>query len=350
MKNIIAASLLMVNVPAMAGVTGFVWSDCLGVSCTPSALYQYNSSGATNTVTRSSAGTYSVLLPAIASFGGNAQVTAYSTNGHCQIESWYPLGSDQYVNVACFDTAGLRADAMFDLLFFDQSTWTTTSRRESAYAWADQPSPAGAYRPSASYRYTSTSGRITITKVFTGTYDVYVPNMRTRGIVPMISSYGSTAARCAALDWYAQGTGLNVRVECTNVSGALTDTLFSFAVSAGAPAGADVGADFQGAGIAVDSFGNVDTSSSFYDVGTLRDSDVVSSRLAVGSFDVTLPGLADYYDTFIVTAQSSAIGTRCNVGYWVSDGIDTVLHVDCMDAAGSPADAGFIALWQTSSP
>lgn len=350
MKNIAALSLMLVNVPAIAGVTGYAWSDCGSASCTPSSAYQYNSSGGVNEVTRNSAGSYTVRMPGIASSGGNAQVSAYGTNGHCQIENWYPSGSDQYVNVACFDAAGTRADSLFDVLFFDQGAWTTTSRRESAYVWAEQPSAVAAYRPSSSYRYSSTNRRITVTKVYTGTYDVYFPNMRTRGIVPVVSSYGSSPSRCAALDWFAQGTGLTVRVECNDVAGSLLDTYFSLAIAAGAPAGADSGADFQGAGIAVDGFGVVDTTSSFYDVPGFTDADVSVAALGTGYYEVTLPGLADYYDTFIVTAQPGAIGTRCNVGGWFPSGSDTHVIVDCYNAAGSATNAAFVLLWQTSSP
>jgi hypothetical protein len=72
-------------------------------------------------------------------------------------------------------------------------------------------------------------------------------------------------------------------------------------------------------------------------------------RTGPGEFDVTLPGLAPYYDTFLVTAQPSAIGTRCNVGYWFPDGADTVMHVDCFDGLGNAYDAGFTVVWQTST-
>jgi hypothetical protein len=350
MSRIAAMSLLMVASPAMAGVSGWVWNDCPTTSCTTSSLYQDNSSGGSNFTTRLSAGYYEVTFPGIASAGGNAQVTAYSTNGSCQIESWYPSGADQLVYVACYDAVGNPADTMFDLLFYDHGTWTAPNPIESAYAWSDLANPLTKHYLPASYRYNSAGGRISVTKVTTGTYDVMVPNMRKRGIVPMVTAYGYTPARCAALDWFAQGNGLAVRVECTDTNGSLMDTQFSFAVTAGSPpANADTNLPFLGAGLSVDGFGLLNTTESWYDVPGYLDSDVTVLRSSPGEFDVTLPGLAPYYDTFLVTAQPSAIGTRCNVGYWYSTGYDTVLHVDCYDGLGNAYDAGFTVVWQTST-
>src|SRR5207302_517489 len=48
-------------------------------SYTPSSWYQFNSSGATNTVVRTGVGAYTALLPNLGAYTGHVQVTAYGT-------------------------------------------------------------------------------------------------------------------------------------------------------------------------------------------------------------------------------------------------------------------------------
>lgn len=347
----LSTAALLAPVTAEAGVSGWIWNSCPTSSCIPDPLYQANSSGAQNEVTRVAAGTYEVRMPGIAVNGGTAQVSAYNTDGHCQIEGWFPSGADQLVNVACFDTAGNRADSFFDLLFYDHGNWLAPNPTESAYAWANDASNPASYFPSPSYRYNSAGGRISVQRIIAGEYHVTVPRVRARNVVAMVSAYGSTAARCQAVDWFASGASLLVMVECTDLLGTPTDSRFVLGVSAGEPpADADSNLAFQGAGIRFDYSGNVDRPKSWYAVPGHFDFEVTRTSVGTGSYDVLLPGLADLYDTFLVTTSSGSSGDRCNIGYWWNDGVDTTVHVDCYDALGASIDSGFTLLWQTSSP
>jgi hypothetical protein len=83
---------------------------------------QFNSSGASNTVARSAAGVYAVRLPGLAVPRGHVQVTAWSDTAdsmRCKVASWTFTGSDETVNVRCFDVTGAAADARFAMTFVD---------------------------------------------------------------------------------------------------------------------------------------------------------------------------------------------------------------------------------------
>jgi hypothetical protein len=55
-------------------------------SYTPPLAYQFNSSGATNTVVRTGVGAYTATLPFLAAYTGHVQVTAYGTGSErCKV-------------------------------------------------------------------------------------------------------------------------------------------------------------------------------------------------------------------------------------------------------------------------
>jgi hypothetical protein len=86
----------------------YLWADQpTAPSYTPSLAYQFNSSGATNTVVRTGVGRYTAKLPNLGSQTGQVQVTAYGTGSErCKVERWYPSGTTQQVNVRCFTSTG----------------------------------------------------------------------------------------------------------------------------------------------------------------------------------------------------------------------------------------------------
>ena len=76
-------------------------------SYTPSTVYQWNSTGASNTIQRSGVGTYTVVFPGQTFVGGTAEVTAYGAgSGYCKVQNWYSDGVNQNVVVRCFSTSG----------------------------------------------------------------------------------------------------------------------------------------------------------------------------------------------------------------------------------------------------
>jgi hypothetical protein len=91
-------------------------------SYTPSA-YQFNDTGASNTITRSGVGVYSVQFPVLSLGYGDVQVTAYGSGSeYCKVAYWMPGAG---VQVRCFSSAGAPVDAGFDVTFLS-SIWPRT--------------------------------------------------------------------------------------------------------------------------------------------------------------------------------------------------------------------------------
>jgi hypothetical protein len=97
------------------GPRAYVWANLQNsASYTPSLSYQYNSNGATNTITRSGVGVYQVRLPGLGTVSGHVQVTAYGAGStRCKVQSWTTTVGAKLVNVRCFDTAGAPGDSRY---------------------------------------------------------------------------------------------------------------------------------------------------------------------------------------------------------------------------------------------
>ena len=85
-------SLLYQSRSAPLGAEGrgiaFLWANGpTSASYTPASGYNYNSTGATNTITRSSTGVYVVNVPNL-SYEGDVQVTAYGGPSRCKVTGW----------------------------------------------------------------------------------------------------------------------------------------------------------------------------------------------------------------------------------------------------------------------
>lgn len=85
--------------PAQTG-TGFVWAgEISDPSPTPSAQYQFNSTGGTNTITRAEVGSYQIIFPGLgdaSAAGGTVEVSARvgPSPASCKIQSWSSFGAD----------------------------------------------------------------------------------------------------------------------------------------------------------------------------------------------------------------------------------------------------------------
>ena len=98
--------------------SAYAWAnDPSNPSYTPSATYQFDSAGGSITITRSSAGVYSVTAPNIGGSDGDVQVVAYSTfTNQCKVSGWGG-GTDLSAGVRCFDASGAPADSYFVFQF-----------------------------------------------------------------------------------------------------------------------------------------------------------------------------------------------------------------------------------------
>jgi len=203
---------------------GYVWADMpTSAAYTPSTTYQWNSTGGVNTTVRWGVGSYRVRLPGLGAASGHVQVTAYGdTAAGCKVIGWGPSGTAQNVNVRCHTLGGVPVDARYSLTYVNRSgvLWPAAS----AYVWAHAATTAN-YTPVAAYRYNTTGGTNTVSRLGVGSYLVRMPGMPlTRGTVH-VTAYGGGSQRCNVQNWTTSG----VRVLCRTASGAATDTTFDVA-------------------------------------------------------------------------------------------------------------------------
>jgi len=210
----------------------YVWANNpTSSSYTPDTTYQYNSSGSTNTITRSGTGVYAVTLPGQTALGATVEVTAYGTDSdYCKVGSWSQSGSNTVVNVRCFDTSGAASDSKFTLNF-GRSTQINGGLSYS-YAWANNAT-SSSYTPHLSYQKGYIAGDIgdvttdiTAGRSSTGHYSVTLPGMTATGSNVQITAYGTGSEYCKVIGWSASGSATQVNVACYNASGSATDTLF----------------------------------------------------------------------------------------------------------------------------
>jgi hypothetical protein len=114
------------SILADGAASGYVWgNDAAAPSYTPNSAYQYNSTGATNTITRTATGRYTVTLPGlgtspVATNAGFVHVTAHhTTSKRCELvgsRSGFALPGNPiplYIDIACSTAAGTPADSRF---------------------------------------------------------------------------------------------------------------------------------------------------------------------------------------------------------------------------------------------
>ncbi len=110
--------------------SGYVWgNDAAAPAYTPNSAYQYNSTGATNTIARTATGRYTVTLPGlgsslVATNDGTVHVTAHhTTSKRCELVGYrsgfvaQPSPTPLYVDVACHTAAGTPSDSKFVVQF-----------------------------------------------------------------------------------------------------------------------------------------------------------------------------------------------------------------------------------------
>lgn len=204
----------------------FLWADQpTAASYTPDAGYQFNSTGGTNTITRSGVGAYTVNIPGFDKVGGHVQVSAYGqTAARCKVAD---LGQDSdgaHVGVICFDKTGTAADQQFSLAFVrDMSlAFESADRSLGAYAWANKPKDTKTYKVPKPYQFNDvTKGKLTAILESKGQYSVVVPGDPDFDSSNMlVTAYGSDSSYCSASDW------LPMLVNCYAQGGKLANTEF----------------------------------------------------------------------------------------------------------------------------
>jgi hypothetical protein len=144
-----------------SGRYAYLWTDRPDATTgyAPDPTYSYNSRGAVNRMTHPSVGRYVARLPRQAVDGGTVKVTAYGYDAtYCTVASSLPnsAGTQQLVDVRCFDAAGAPANSAFTLLFTHRRHLLGLGGRPSGYLFADQPFATAPYTPDGRYSFNST--------------------------------------------------------------------------------------------------------------------------------------------------------------------------------------------------
>jgi Papain family cysteine protease len=319
-------------VPAGNGLaSGYAWANNpTSSSYTPNPAYQYNSSGATNTISRSGVGSYTVAFPNLGVNGGTALVTAYGLAATCEVTNWLPVGTAQDVDVRCFNSSGAPVNTAFTVAFaHPQSTANAL-----AFLWANQPNVTS-YTPNLAYQFNSSGAANTITRLGIGTYAVLLPNLGgTFGHV-QVTAYGSVGERCVVVNWGLSGTAQQVKVNCFSSAGAALDSMFTLtyvrgrAIDGGpAVSNAHLWADQPSAG----SY----TPNMNYQYNSSGAANTIT-RLGTGSYTVSLPGQNLNVGDVQLTAYGSHADACMVAGWAPTSGV----VVNCFDSTGGAADTDF---------
>jgi hypothetical protein len=117
----------------------------------------FNSTSGDNCITKTSTGTYDVILEDLGELAGSVEVSAVGTDAaYCNVASWGPpMGSpsDQKVVVKCYDETGTLIDSEFMLGYHgDLDVSYNGLAGSGAYAWANNAS-SSSYTPNTSYSH-----------------------------------------------------------------------------------------------------------------------------------------------------------------------------------------------------
>lgn len=225
-----AYSVAFQRVDAGEGVRAYVWAnDPAAAQYDPAPSYQHNSTGATNSISRSGVGQYRVLLPGLSSTGGHVQVTAYGGGtGYCKVQTWNDSGADEVVDVRCFDSAGNPSDEQFTMVFVDGAPLVPKPGAADAYLWASDPM-AAAYAPNLGYQHSSAALAGTIARAGVGDYEVTLPGVAGPGGHVQVTSHFLGASTCGVDNWNDVGFDMSVDVSCYDPAGNPVDAFFTIA-------------------------------------------------------------------------------------------------------------------------
>jgi hypothetical protein len=196
----------------------------------PNPTYQYNSTGATNSMVRKGTGSYIATIPGLTRAGGNVQVTAYGSGpARCQTAGSTADQSGTSVKVRCFDSTGAAADEEFALLYTLRVAPAPyrgySGKFKGAYAWADKPGRTEIYTPARAYNYNGFGGgKLTAQKTGTGRYTLNVPNGLEVGGLVLVSSQGKSGTYCSGGDGF-EGW-VPIEISCYDQGGNPVDSQF----------------------------------------------------------------------------------------------------------------------------
>ncbi|MFJ8744227.1 sigma factor [Embleya sp. NPDC127516] len=289
-------------------------------------------------VTHTDVGRHVVILPDSGAPGGIAQVgvSDYAANGvSCQPVRWWPDGTDERIEVACFNRAGNPADVPFTGLFLAgdrNGPYGQTGSR--GYVHAGDPTAARQLPAAASRQNTGP-----VARTGTGRYAVAVA-ADTESV--QVSPIGTAPRHCAVAGLSA-GTA---SVACTTHTGAPADTAFVLSHT-GRQSMLDDGrvphavqltvADAPGAG-----------APTITRSWMSRPGSATVTRTATGRYTLRLSvGYLTSYAHLTATGGGYCTTVLRN-DYGAKD--DVLMYLACYTPTGAPADNGFQLAYTTASP
>lgn len=325
--------------PVVENLAGYVWADQpASAAYTPSAAYNFNSEGGSNTVSRSGPGVYTVRFPGLGVNEGSVAVTSYGTAGNeCHTSGWIGNGVDLFVGVRCFDPAGLPADTFYSASFQRRAP----GNGPAAYVWANDATPAAPYNPSAPYSFNSTGALNSIEQTGTGQYTVTMPGLNTGGGHVQVTAYGSDPHTCKVVEWVPVGLTEQVGVRCFDAAGILVDNQFvmQFVDDTNLlPIGGDSG--YVWANQAGTASYDPSADYQFNSSGATNH----ATRSGVGAYSIELPGVDSTGGNVQVTAYGSG-SEECSVEGWNDVAGSEIVDVRCFTSAGAAVDTRFTMSW-----
>lgn len=136
---------------------------------------------------------------------------------------------DKYADVRCWETDG-QANIYHEhvVVFMKGLGLKGVTRHRVAYLWARRPTTR-TYRPATADRYSSSRGRITVTRLGTGRYSVTFAGMPRGGGAQVTAVSDGSRRVCTIAGIRTTVSPPRVKVSCFDGSGALKDTRFTLA-------------------------------------------------------------------------------------------------------------------------
>jgi len=208
---------------ASKGIAFLFADDPTNSSYTPDPNYQYNSTGGTNTVTRSGVGSYSAFLPSLTLKGGQVQVTAHNTNAHCYVGKWNSNKLGTTVNIQCSDASGVPTDYKYQLAYSIETTLGAVTKTPGIYALASNDTKSK-YDANPTYAYNGlTTGDLVIKRTMSGEYSVTIPGSPSfNSSLVLVTGYNTGAGYCGIRSW----SNTTAFVDCFDGTGTPKDAEF----------------------------------------------------------------------------------------------------------------------------
>jgi hypothetical protein len=207
---------------------GFLWANKQSTpSYTPDSSGSFNSTGGTNTITRTGTGQYKATLPNVGnSGGGDVQVTAYYAESsflkkapgivahpgalRCQVAFW----NLSTVDVTCVNFSGNPVDAEFSLLYtVNEPAGVAPLTPDGAYVYGSNPVSTQFYVPTSTWSDNLMgTGAIYGRKTGLGTYVMVVPGGSTyQDSIAIATAVNQPSSYCNIAGWHPAANEIYVR-------------------------------------------------------------------------------------------------------------------------------------------